>query len=327
ENRKSQKKRKRTRSDDKEQVMNKSQRQNKMQESSEESVDEDENGIETDKNADDSPEEMEKSKANTFEDSDTARKITSCEKETSQSDEDSDGNDEDDVPQKSEKLKNDTASDDGDKGNGPNLLPIQEEPSEKKIKDDTDSDSSSLPSLEDEDDKRRENLQEKKKNVGKKQGEGTKKSDKGGQKDEHKSVVRLKRFISLCGVRRNYKKLLHGCRSVRSQVAVLKKELEDLGVHAGKPSVERCKKIKMMREEAQELAELDVNNIISTQGRPKRRGASVLQKQQEPPSSTYTRVLNSGSDSDEENKVNTGCRRTTDWSNLHGIISDDADSD
>lgn len=30
--------------------------------------------------------------------------------------------------------------------------------------------------------------------------------------------------------------------------------------------MERCKKIKMMREEAQELAELDVNNIISTQG-------------------------------------------------------------
>lgn len=34
----------------------------------------------------------------------------------------------------------------------------------------------------------------------------------------------------------------------------------------GKPSVERCKKIRMKREEAQELAELDVNNIISTQG-------------------------------------------------------------
>lgn len=47
---------------------------------------------------------------------------------------------------------------------------------------------------------------------------------------EHKSIARLKRFISLCGVRRNYKKLLEGCRSVRSQVAVLKKELEDLGL-------------------------------------------------------------------------------------------------
>lgn len=48
--------------------------------------------------------------------------------------------------------------------------------------------------------------------------------------DDNKTVVRLKRYISLCGVRLNYKKLLDGCRSVRSQVAVLKKELEGLGV-------------------------------------------------------------------------------------------------
>lgn len=51
------------------------------------------------------------------------------------------------------------------------------------------------------------------------------------QQDENKAIVRLKRYIALCGVRRNYKKLLDGCRSVRSKVAVLKKELEDLGVH------------------------------------------------------------------------------------------------
>lgn len=49
--------------------------------------------------------------------------------------------------------------------------------------------------------------------------------------DEDKAVIRLKRYIALCGVRRNYKKLLDGCRSTRSKVAVLKKELEDLGVH------------------------------------------------------------------------------------------------
>lgn len=48
---------------------------------------------------------------------------------------------------------------------------------------------------------------------------------------DNKALVRLKRYIALCGVWRNYKKLLNGCRSVRSQVAVLKKELEDLGVH------------------------------------------------------------------------------------------------
>lgn len=50
------------------------------------------------------------------------------------------------------------------------------------------------------------------------------------QDDENKAVSRLKRYISLCGVRRNYKKLLEGCRSVKAKVAVLKKELEELGV-------------------------------------------------------------------------------------------------
>lgn len=34
----------------------------------------------------------------------------------------------------------------------------------------------------------------------------------------------------------------------------------------GKPSIEKCKKARMKREEAQELAELDVSNIIATQG-------------------------------------------------------------
>lgn len=42
--------------------------------------------------------------------------------------------------------------------------------------------------------------------------------------------MRLKRYISLCGLRPKYKKLLDGCHSVRSQVAALKKKLEDLGV-------------------------------------------------------------------------------------------------
>lgn len=50
------------------------------------------------------------------------------------------------------------------------------------------------------------------------------------QDEENKAVSRLKRYIALCGVRRNYKKLLDGCRSVKAKVAVLKKELEELGV-------------------------------------------------------------------------------------------------
>lgn len=61
-------------------------------------------------------------------------------------------------------------------------------------------------------------------------------------------------------------------------------------------------------------------------GRPKRRGASAWQEQHDPPASTYQRALNSDSDSDEENNTHRGHRRATDWENLQGIISDDADS-
>uniref|UniRef100_A0A3Q3X1D6 Histone chaperone domain-containing protein n=1 Tax=Mola mola TaxID=94237 RepID=A0A3Q3X1D6_MOLML len=199
----------------------------------------------------------------------------------------------------------------------------EEKPSGEKKNNDPDSDSSSLPSLEDDvEDRGRENVpQEKKKKTQKK--EKKEKSDK-GQKGDNKAVVRLKRYIALCGVRHNYKKLLDGCRSVRSQVALLKKELEDLGVH-GQPSIKKCKMVRMKREEAQELAHLDVSNIIATQGRSKRRGTLAWREQQKPPSPQYTRTLNSGSDS-EDNQAHGGRRKTTDWANLQGIISDDADS-
>lgn len=52
----------------------------------------------------------------------------------------------------------------------------------------------------------------------------------GLQDDEDKAVSRLKRYIALCGVRLNCKKLLEGCHSVKAKVAVLKKQLEELGV-------------------------------------------------------------------------------------------------
>ncbi|XP_054614800.1 HIRA-interacting protein 3 [Dunckerocampus dactyliophorus] len=192
-----------------------------------------------------------------------------------------------------------------------------------------DSDSSSLPSLDDDREmetqtKRVNKKKEKDQDGGKKK--SRKKEEDGGaksQKDDHKAVVRLKRYISLCGERRNYKKLLDGCRSVRATVAVLKKELEELGVH-GQPSIEKCKKVRLKKEEAKELAELDVNNIIQTQGRPKRRGA--LAQHERPPPATYQRSFNSDSGSDQEN-TQRGRRRATDWANLQGIISDDADSD
>lgn len=68
-------------------------------------------------------------------------------------------------------------------------------------------------------------------------------------------------------------------------------------------------------------------NVIPFSGRPKRRGASAWLEQKELPSSTYVRSLNSSSDSDQENETRKGHKRATDWANLQGIISDDANSD
>lgn len=100
-------------SDNKNQVMNKSHRQMKT-----ESTDEEENGIESERISGDSP-EVEESEVNTLKDSDTARNIQSHEKETTQSDEDSDG---DDVSEKSQKIRNDTSSDDAEKGNDTSFM-------------------------------------------------------------------------------------------------------------------------------------------------------------------------------------------------------------
>uniref|UniRef100_A0A3B4ALJ4 Histone chaperone domain-containing protein n=1 Tax=Periophthalmus magnuspinnatus TaxID=409849 RepID=A0A3B4ALJ4_9GOBI len=142
--------------------------------------------------------------------------------------------------------------------------------------------------------------------------------------EEAKSVVRLKRYIGLCGVRRNYKKMLENCRSIRSIVERLNKELEDLGVK-GRPTIEKCKKVRKKRERAQELSELDTSNIITSQGRPKRHAALSWHEQKEPPSSTFQRTLDSGSDSDQQQSHKS--RRKTDWKNLQGIISDNEESD
>nr|XP_024655861.1 HIRA-interacting protein 3-like [Maylandia zebra] len=210
----------------------------------------------------------------------------------------------------SDKIKSDESSDSE-----------KEDTKVEKKTSDPDSDSS-LPSLEDEKENKTDKSKDKKKmKKSVKKDESTRKP-----KSDDKSVARLKRYIALCGVRRNYKKLLEDCRSIRSQVAVLKKELEELGVH-GQPTIQKCKKVRMKREQAHELAALDVNNMITTQGRPTRRGASASQKQQDCLSSGYQRTLNSGSDSDRENNTHRGRRKMSEWANLQGIISDDADSD
>lgn len=84
----------------------------------------------------------------------------------------------------------------------------------------------------------------------------------------------------------------------------------------GNPSLEKCRALKEQREAAAEVASLDVANIISGSGRPRRRTA--WNPTAAAPGELYRRTL----DSEEE-----GPRLApTDWSHMRGIISSDGDS-
>ncbi|XP_054570483.1 HIRA-interacting protein 3 [Eptesicus fuscus] len=143
------------------------------------------------------------------------------------------------------------------------------------------------------------------------------KGRKAGHRDEdHPAVMRLKRYIRACGAHRNYKKLLGSCRSRKERLCVLRAELEALGMK-GNPSLEKCRALKEQREEAAEVASLDVTNIISCSGRPRRRTA-WNPSESAAPGELYRRTL----DSEEERH----CPPRPDWSHMRGIISSDGES-
>uniref|UniRef100_A0A8C2S9T2 Histone chaperone domain-containing protein n=1 Tax=Capra hircus TaxID=9925 RepID=A0A8C2S9T2_CAPHI len=131
--------------------------------------------------------------------------------------------------------------------------------------------------------------------------------------EDHPAVRRLKRYIRACGAHRNYKKLLGSCRSRKERLSVLRAELEALGMK-GNPSLEKCRALKEQREEAAEVASLDINNIISNSDRPRRRTAWNPSGEAAPPGETL--------DSDEERPR----PPPPDWSHLRGIISSDGES-
>ncbi|XP_059122646.1 HIRA-interacting protein 3 isoform X2 [Peromyscus eremicus] len=144
-------------------------------------------------------------------------------------------------------------------------------------------------------------------------------SQKAGSRraEDHPAVLRLKRYIRACGAHRNYKKLLGSCRSHKERLSVLRAELEALGMR-GSPSLEKCRALKEQREEAAEVASLDVANIISSSGRSRRSNAWNPSGEGIPPGELYRRTL----DSEEERPR----QAPPDWSHMRGIISSDGES-
>nr|XP_054310486.1 HIRA-interacting protein 3 isoform X2 [Pongo pygmaeus] len=143
------------------------------------------------------------------------------------------------------------------------------------------------------------------------------KAGSGRRGEDHPAVMRLKRYIRACGAHRNYKKLLGSCCSHKERLSILRAELEALGMK-GTPSLEKCRALKEQREEAAEVASLDVANIISGSGRPRRRTAWNPLGEAAPAGELYRRTL----DSDEERPR----PAPPDWSHMRGIISSDGES-
>ncbi|KFO36284.1 HIRA-interacting protein 3 isoform X1 [Fukomys damarensis] len=145
----------------------------------------------------------------------------------------------------------------------------------------------------------------------------SRKASSGRHGEDHPAVTRLKRYIRACGAHRNYKKLLGSCCSHKERLSVLRAELEALGLK-GNPSLEKCRALKEQREEAAEVASLDVANIISSSGRPHRRTAWNPSGEAALSEELYRRTL----DSEEERPR----QAPPDWSHMRGIISSDGES-
>ncbi|XP_018339093.1 PREDICTED: HIRA-interacting protein 3-like isoform X2 [Trachymyrmex septentrionalis] len=91
-----------------------------------------------------------------------------------------------------------------------------------------------------------------------KSGRGSRGNDKGD-----KQIQRLKKYLKVAGVKvQSYNRIWADCRNNVAKVNRLKELLKKNGVN-GKPSLEKCKRVREKNEKMKEVSELDMSNIIS----------------------------------------------------------------
>ncbi|KAI9013736.1 hypothetical protein CLU79DRAFT_388656 [Phycomyces nitens] len=112
----------------------------------------------------------------------------------------------------------------------------------------------------------------------------TKSKDKAstGATPNEEKIKRLKQYVSKCGVRKQWAKEFSDCTNDRQQIKRLQEILVELGVE-GRPTIEKCEKVKMQREIKDELASLDTQNIldddkgIHTRGKRVRKPRNIIE--------------------------------------------------
>ncbi|GAC96510.1 hypothetical protein PHSY_004090 [Pseudozyma hubeiensis SY62] len=163
-------------------------------------------------------------------------------------------------------------------------------------------------------------------------------SASGGSEAEQR-LTRLKKLVTECGVRKQWKKLYLeagvGEKDFKAQCNVVQSVLKDLGM-TGKGSVEQARKIREERDFADELAALQENEVLgrSTRGARKATGrASMKEADDDDKASDFeeastkkarrTKVVADDKDSEDE-----GPRKKTFKSSLASFAADlNSDSD
>ncbi|XP_018052970.1 PREDICTED: HIRA-interacting protein 3-like [Atta colombica] len=91
------------------------------------------------------------------------------------------------------------------------------------------------------------------------------KSGKGSRSNDkvNKQIQKLKKYLKIAGVKvQSYNRIWADCRNNAAKVNRLKELLKKNGV-SGKPSLEKCKRVREENEKIKEVSELDMSNIIS----------------------------------------------------------------
>jgi len=134
----------------------------------------------------------------------------------------------------------------------------------------------------------------------------------GKQKDgESAKLLRLKKYLTVAGIKiQNYSKLFEDCKSKKSKETKLLELLESKGLK-GKPTLEKCKKLRKKIEREKEVAELDLGNIIdSNDGGGSSRSAR----------SRMTRYQMNSVEGETKMNVKSHKKDRNIFGNLHGII-------
>ncbi|KAI5711851.1 hypothetical protein M8J75_003598 [Diaphorina citri] len=77
-------------------------------------------------------------------------------------------------------------------------------------------------------------------------------------------IIKLKKFLRLAGIRiKNYAEFWEGCNSVKAKIEKIVQHMENLGLK-GPPSRSSCIKLRKKLEKKNEIAQLDVSNILDT---------------------------------------------------------------